>query len=256
MAILDFEMIKNALIQGASRGIGLQMCRYLLAKQTNVIATCRDPTGAQELSRLKDEHSDLIAIHCLDVQDEKQIEEVAAHVGGAKLDLLVNCAGMLHPSGKGETSLREVDLESLKSTLATNALGPLMMAKHFGPNLTKRDQASKNETAGFLVNISARVGSITDNALGGWYSYRMSKVALNMATKNLSIELGRKRVICVSLHPGTVNTDLSRRYHRNVDPAKIFTPEYSVNCLMKVIEGLEAKDNGKFFAWDGTEIPW
>ena len=84
------------------------MCRYLLAKQTNVIATCRDPTRAQELSRLKDEHGDLIAIHCLDVQDEKQIEEVAAHVGGAKLDLLVNCAGMLHPSGKGETSLREV----------------------------------------------------------------------------------------------------------------------------------------------------
>jgi len=249
-------MIRNALIQGASRGIGLQMCRYLLAKQTAVIATCRDPARAQELSRLKDDHGDLLAIHRLDVQDEKQIEEVAAHVGDTKLDLLVNCAGMLHPSGKGETSLREVDLESLESTLATNAVGPLMMAKHFGPNLTKRDKSSKNKVAGILVNISARVGSITDNALGGWYSYRMSKVALNMATKNLSIELGRKHVICVSLHPGTVNTDLSRRYHRNVDPAKIFTPEFSVDCLMKVINGLEVKDNGKFFAWDGTEIPW
>ncbi|KAL9959563.1 hypothetical protein ACROYT_G032894 [Oculina patagonica] len=249
-------MIRNALIQGASRGIGLQMCRYLLAKQTSVIATCRDPARAQELSLLKCEHGDRLTIHRLDVKDEKQMEEVASHVGETKLDLLVNCAGMLHPSGKGETSLREVDLQGLKATLATNALGPLMMAKHFGPNLTKKNKSSANDVAGILVNISARVGSITDNSLGGWYSYRMSKAALNMATKNLSIELGRKRVICVSLHPGTVDTDLSRRYHRNVDPAKIFTPEFSVDCLMKIIDGLEMTDNGKFFAWDGSEIPW
>lgn len=249
-------MIKNALIQGSSRGIGLQMCRYLLAKQTAVIATCRDPSSAQELARLKSDHGDRLSIHRLDVQDEKQIEEVATHVGDTKLDLLVNCAGMLHPSGKGETSLREVDLQGLKVTLATNSLGPLMMAKYFGPNLTKRNKSSKNEVAGILVNMSARVGSITDNYLGGWYSYRMSKAALNMATKNLSIELGRKRVVCVSLHPGTVDTDLSRRYHRNVDPAKIFTPEFSVDCLMKIIDGLEMTDNGKFFAWDGSEINW
>ena len=84
----------------------------------------------------------------------------------------------------------------------------------------------------------------------------MSKAALNMATKNLSIELGRKQVICVSLHPGTVNTDLSSRYLKNVDPAKVFTPEFSVDCLMNIINGLELKDNGKFFAWDGEEIPW
>lgn len=249
-------MIRNALIQGASRGIGLQMCRYLLAKQATVIATCRDPSKAQELSRLKSDHGDLLTIHRLDVQDEKAIEEVAGFVGDTKLDLLVNCAGMLHPSGKGETSLREVDLQSLKATLATNVLGPLMMSKHFGPKLTKRNKSSANEVAGILVNISARVGSITDNLLGGWYSYRMSKAALNMATKNLSIELGRKRVVCVCLHPGTVDTDLSRRYHRNVDPAKIFTPEFSVDCLMKIIDELELKDNGKFFAWDGSEIPW
>ena len=249
-------MIKSALIQGASRGIGLQMCRYLLSKQTSVIATCRDPSKAQELTQLKIDHGDLLSIHRVDVLDENQMSEVAVSVGDTKLDLLVNCTGMLHPSGKGETSLREVDLRSLQTTLATNALGPLVMAKHFSPMLTKRTSADKNGLAGILVNISARVGSISDNALGGWYSYRMSKSALNMATKNLSIELGRKRVICVCLHPGTVDTDLSRRYHRNIDPAKIFTPEYSVNCLMKVIEGLEVKDNGKFFAWDGKEIPW
>jgi len=270
-------MITNALIQGASRGIGLQMCRYLLSRQTKVIATCRDPANALDLSRLQSQHGDLLTVFRLDVQDETQIKEVSAQVGDKKLDLLVNCAGMLHPSGKGETSLREVHFLDVSSTLATNALGPLMMARYFSSNLTKRERKDKpgegaeasdkateksdkgtktNEAAGILVNMSARVGSISDNGLGGWYSYRMSKAALNMATKNLSIELGRKDVVCVCLHPGTVNTDLSSRYLRNVDPAKIFTPEYSVDCLMNIINGLEMKDNGKFFAWDGKEIPW
>ena len=260
------------------------MCRYLLSRQTNVTATCRDPANALDLSRLQSQYGDLLTVLRLDVQDETQIKEVSAELGDKKLDLLVNCAGMLHPSGKGETSLREVNLQDVSTTLETNAIGPLMMAKYFGPNLSKRNSGGKTDSpkggtkksetgaetsdkgtktstktsdvAGILVNMSARVGSISGNVLGGWYSYRMSKAALNMATKNLSIELGRKRVVCVSLHPGTVNTDLSSRYLRNVDPAKIFTPEYSVDCLMNIINGLEMKDNGKFFAWDGKEIPW
>ena len=255
--------MRNALIQGASRGIGLQMCRYLLSRQTNVIATCRDPTRASDLSQLQSQHGDLLTVFRLDVQDETQIKDVSDQLGDRKLDLLINCAGMLHPSGKGETSLREVTLKEVSNTLKTNALGPLIMAKYFGPNLSKRNRTEKSdgvtksaETAGILVNMSARVGSISDNVLGGWYSYRMSKAALNMATKNLSIELGRKQVICVSLHPGTVNTDLSSRYLKNADPTKIFTPEFSVDCLMNIINCLEMKDNGKFFAWDGKEIPW
>ena len=255
--------IRTALIQGSSRGIGLQMCRYLLSKQTNVIATCRDPSSANELSKLKSEHGERLSVYRLDVREEMEMQEVAGQLGGQKLDLLVNCAGMLHPSGKGETSLREVCFNNLSITLATNTIGPLLMAKHFGPLLAKRERQSEGEKqpktqehTGILANMSARVGSISDNVLGGWYSYRMSKAALNMATKNLSIELGRKKIICVSLHPGTVDTDLSRRYHRNVDPAKVFTPAFSVTCLMDIINGLELKDNGKFFAWDGSEIPW
>lgn len=94
--------------------------------------------------------------------------------------------------------------------------------------------------------------------LGGWYSYRMSKAALNMATKNLSIELkrGSKKVVCVSLHPGTVDTDLSRPYHKNVPKEKLFSQELSVNYLMKIIDGLSIEQSGKFFSWNGGEIPW
>ncbi|KAM9133817.1 C-signal-like isoform 2-T2 [Pangshura tecta] len=156
-------------------------------------------------------------------------------------------------------------VQGLSITLATNTIGPLVMAKHFAPLLRKgtgafghqfADQAKQHRA--ILVNLTAKVGSIGDNALGGWYSYRMSKAALNMATKNLSIELGRgkTKVVCVSLHPGTVNTDLSKPYHRNVPKDKLFTPDYSVNCLMNIIENLDMGKTGKFFAWDGSALPW
>ncbi|EDO44347.1 predicted protein [Nematostella vectensis] len=258
-------MAPLALVQGASRGIGLQFCRHLLARGNGfVLATCRNPTNAKELQDLRSNYPKNMAIFELDAHNEEKIKATADMIKenhGSKLDLLLNCAGMLHPSGKGETSLKEVTAEALRETFSTNSIGPLLMAKHFGAMLANGDGTYGCQDGSFrgtLVNISARVGSIGDNKLGGWYSYRMSKTALNMATKTLSIELGRGRnkIVCISVHPGTVDTDLSRRYHRSVDPSKIFTPEYSVECMMKVIDGLTLADSGKFFAWDGQEIVW
>lgn len=255
-----------ALIQGASRGIGLQFSKHLLAKNnaSTIIATCRNPSSAKELQELQSKYPSRLAIYPIDIHKESEIEETNKRIKenhGEKLDLLVNCAGMLHPTGKGETSLREVTQDGVSSTFLTNAVGPLLMAKYFAPMLLKGNalfNSQSEQFCGVIANISARVGSINDNRLGGWYSYRMSKTALNMATKNLSIELGRgrKKVVCVSLHPGTVDTELSRRYHKSVDPAKIFTPEYSVQCMMGIIEGLSLEDSGKFLAWDGQEISY
>ncbi|XP_031566610.1 uncharacterized oxidoreductase C24B10.20-like [Actinia tenebrosa] len=255
-----------ALVQGASRGIGLQFCRQLLARNSTglVIATCRDPSSASELQDLGNKYPTRLGIYALDVKNEDQISEVKKEILSnqvKKIDLLVNCAGILHPSGKGETSLREVTQTDVSSTFLTNTVGPLLMAKHFGPLLLKGDSlfgSQPGQFCGILANISARVGSITDNKLGGWYSYRLSKSALNMATKTLSIELGRgrKKVVCISVHPGTVDTELSRRYHKNIDPAKIFTPEFSVQSMMGIIDGLSIEDTGKFFAWDGQEISY
>ncbi|XP_030841703.1 uncharacterized protein LOC105438526 [Strongylocentrotus purpuratus] len=262
-----------ALVQGASRGIGLQFCRNLLNKRpaTLVIATCRQPDGAAELQALQKEHPNSLQIMQLDVSNEEQIASTAQQVkqrlhgnesSSKGLDLLINCAGMLHPSGRGETSLRAVSHEGLMTTFATNALGPLLMAKYFGEHLTKGSgefgQSPSEGHSGTLVNMSARVGSISDNGYGGWYSYRMSKSALNMATKNLSIEFsrGRRKVVCISLHPGTVNTDLSRPYHKNVAEDKLFTPEYSVERMMEVIENLNVEDSGKFLDFAGKEIPF
>ena len=181
--------------------------------------------------------------------------------------------------------MANVDFDSLQATFGVNTFGPLCVAKHFAPLLQKGSGlvGSGSSHAAILVNMSARVGSIGDNGLGGWYSYRMSKAALNMATKyvpfqkllstlafesktcyyfcnyrNLSIELGRgkNKVICLSLHPGTVETDLSRPYHKNVPKDKLFTSEYSVKRLLEVIDGASVKDTGKYIDWDGKEIPF
>uniref|UniRef100_A0A8D0FZ07 C-factor n=1 Tax=Sphenodon punctatus TaxID=8508 RepID=A0A8D0FZ07_SPHPU len=245
-----------ALVQGASRGLGLQFCKHILAvrKDARVIATCRSPERASGLQALSQQYPGVrLAVLQLAATREAEIRQGAVENYG-HLDLLVSCGTMLHLSGRGETSLREVLAEGLSMTLATNTIGPLVMAKHFSPLLLKGTRQHR----AVLVNMTAKVGSIEDNGLGGWYSYRMSKAALNMATKNLSIELGRgkTKVVCICLHPGTVNTDLSKPYHKNVPKNKLFTPEHSVNCLMNIIENLEMGKTGKFFAWDGSELPW
>ncbi|XP_069467421.1 C-signal-like isoform X2 [Ambystoma mexicanum] len=257
-----------ALVQGASRGLGLAFCRALLSGGAGLVfAGCRDPTSAPHLEVLRQEYPERLSVLRLDVTQEENVKQAVKVMssGFGKLDLVINAAGILHPSGRGETCLKDVSPEGLASTWSTNTIGPLLVAKHCSPLLLKGTGAfgyqfsdqSKQHSA-ILVNITAKVGSIGDNALGGWYSYRMSKAALNMATKNLSLELGRgnRKVVCVSLHPGTVDTDLSRPYHRNIPTEKLFTPEHSVNCLMKIIENLSLEKTGKFISWDGTELPW
>lgn len=109
-----------------------------------------------------------------------------------------------------------------------------------------------------VANLSARVGSIGDNRLGGWHSYRSSKAALNQLTKTVSVEFARRKdpIICILLHPGTVDTDLSRPFQRNVPDDKLFTAEFSVQKLLSIVDNAKSSDNGKFFAWDGQEIPW
>lgn len=257
-----------ALIQGASRGLGLQFCRALASRGTTVIACCRDPSKAGDLRTLQSDHPSLVDIVQLDVSSEGAVEEAAHHVKsshGKALDLLINCSAMLSPSGRGETSLKDVSMKALQETFTVNTFGPLVMAKHFGPLLLagegsvgRQGSEGKKKHTSVVVNMSARVGSIGDNKLGGWYSYRMSKAALNMATRNLSIELGRGRnkVICVAMHPGTVDTDLSRPYHKNVPKGKLFSKDQSVGYLLGIIDGLSLEDSGKYIGWDGAEIPF
>ena len=130
-----------------------------------------------------------------------------------------------------------------------NTFGPAMIARYFIPLLNK-------ENTSFFGVLSARVGSISDNKIGGWYSYRASKAALNMIIKSLSIEVARNNpnAIIVGLHPGTVDSNLSNPFQKNVSDGKLFTPDYSIAKMTNVINSLTTRDTGNCFAWDGERI--
>ncbi len=245
------------MIQGSSRGIGLEFVRQLLedAAPARIFAACRAPQASPSLVDLAAQDPRLGLLK-LDVTNESRIRAAAAAVAAEvpRLHLIVNCAGLLHDGAAGiapEKRLADVGSDALAASFAVNAAGPLLVAKHFEPLLAHRERA-------VFASISARVGSIGDNRLGGWYAYRGSKAAQNMFTKTLAIEWARSRrnVICVALHPGTTDTDLSRPFQANVPPQKLFSVERTVAQLLAVIDRLTPADSGRFLAWDGTEIAW
>jgi NAD(P)-dependent dehydrogenase (short-subunit alcohol dehydrogenase family) len=202
------------------------------------------------LSELERAAEGRIEVVSLDVRDEASIAAAAAKV--SKLHLLMNVAGLLHDDTLGpEKRLADMDPTNMRRVFEVNAFGPLLVAKHFASALIHQERA-------VLANVSARVGSIGDNRLGGWYSYRASKAAQNMFTKNLAIELGRRspHVVVVGMHPGTVDTDLSKPFQRSVPPGQLFDVERAASQLLGVIERLGPEDSGSFVAYDGQAIPW
>jgi NAD(P)-dependent dehydrogenase (short-subunit alcohol dehydrogenase family) len=246
-----------ALVTGASRGIGREFVRQLLAdaRFSRVLAGCRNPGHAAGLTELAATEPRLQVLR-LDVADESSVAHAASVSRELtdRLHLVVNCAGMLHDASAGvapEKRLADVRPDALAASFAVNALGPLLVAKHFEPLIARRERV-------VFASLSARVGSIGDNRLGGWYAYRGAKAAQNMFTKTLAIEWARSRrnVVCVALHPGTTDTGLSRPYQSGVAPEKLFAPERTVRQLLDVVDRLTPADSGRFIAWDGSSIPW
>lgn len=188
----------------------------------------------------------------LDMADEESIASCAAMASSeSQLDIVVIATGILW-SGEAlrpEKSMREFSVEKLSQVLAINAVGPAMVAKHFLPKLRKNSKT-------VFAALSARVGSIGDNRFGGWYSYRASKAALNMLLKTLAIEQARlwPQSIVVGLHPGTVDTGLSRPYSKSTPPERLFSPETSAGHLVTVLDNVCREDSGGVFAWDGKRI--
>jgi len=244
----------TSFVQGASRGIGFELVAQLLRNRSagRVIATCRRPADAAELQALKSEYPERLRLIELDVQKESTIAAAAEAVAGEtkELQLILNVAGVLHGAGfSPEKKLGHVQPESLRHAFEVNAFGPLLVAKHFHGFL-------RHGRPSVFASLSARVGSISDNRLGGWYAYRGSKAAQNMFTKNISIELARvaPHAIVVGLHPGTVDTDLSKPFQSNVPEKQLLPPRESVAALLQVIESLDREDSGKIFDFRGKEI--
>ena len=246
----------TALVAGANRGIGLAFVRHLVegGQARRIWAGCRDPESAGELAELA-AVSPVVRMLPLDVTDERVLARAAQEVGeeDSSIELLINCAGFLHrPDGpQPERRLAEVRGDWLHESFAVNAAGPLLLAKHFESLLPRRDRV-------VFASLSARVGSIGDNRLGGWYAYRAAKAAQNMFIRTLSIELARRArgSICVALHPGTTDTGLSGPFQAGVPDGKLFSTAFSAGRLLAVIDGLKRDDTGGFFAWNGERIPW
>jgi len=177
------------------------------------------------------------------------LAEIAAADG--PLDLVIVATGLLHDGAfQPEKDWRQLDAAGLARSFEANTIGPALAAKALLPVMPKDGWS-------VFAALSARVGSISDNRLGGWYGYRASKAALNMIIRCLAIELQRKRrqTICVGLHPGTVDTGLSKPFQSATKPGQVVEAEVSARNLLGVIGGLEADANGSVFAWDGTRVP-
>lgn len=184
----------------------------------------------------------------LDLTDEASIAAAAASVTAPRL--VIVATGVLQDDAMSpEKRLADLDPAKLARSFQINAIGPALALKHFAPRLPRDGKA-------VLAVITARVGSISDNRLGGWYGYRAAKAAANQFVRTAAVELAarRKDAICVALHPGTVATPLSAPFQRGVPADRLFTPDDAAARLLGVIEGLTPQDSGGFFAWDGQHV--
>ena len=234
----------NIVIAGGSGGIGGAFVEALATRPgvDNIIATCNRHSSMLEHPK--------VTWHQLDLTDEGAIRDWAAEVD--EIDWLINAAGILHTRVQGpEKSIRQIDPAFFLENMSINALPALLLAKHLHGKF-------RHGRPAVFATVSAKVGSIEDNRLGGWISYRASKAALNMSIKTLAIEWRRNlpNVAVVALHPGTTDTALSKPFQRNVPHGQLFKPEYSVNCMLSVLENLKPAHSGEFLAFDGERLPW
>ncbi|WP_298198033.1 SDR family NAD(P)-dependent oxidoreductase [Novosphingobium sp.] len=238
--------LRRAAVFGASGGIGAALVQALISSYDigTVYALSRSPAASPAI-----DHPAVEPI-AFDLTDEASIAAAVGRIG-SPIDLCVVATGALTlPDGTGpEKSLRQIDPAAMAQAFALNTIGPALIAKHVLP-LFPRDRRA------VFAALSARVGSIGDNRLGGWHAYRASKAALNMLIRNFAIELSRthRHAICVGLHPGTVDTGLSEPFQKGVPQDRLFTPAVSAAHLLRVIDGLAPADSGGCFAWDGVRI--
>jgi len=237
----------NVAIVGASGGIGRALVRLLAD------SGCAGRLHALSRSPIDLHHGGIVR-HAIDVTDEDSIRQAAAAASDrGPLDLVIVATGILHDTAglQPEKRLQELDPQQLARVFAVNAMGPALVAKHFLPRLRRGHKT-------VFAALSARVGSIGDNRLGGWASYRASKAALNMLLRTIALEQSRLFPLSVvaGLHPGTVDTPLSGPFSANVPDGKLFTPEFAAQRLLEVIDDLRPEDSGRVYAWNGDPVPW
>lgn len=237
-------MAENIAIIGGSGALGRAFTEQLstLYPSANIYVFSRNPF---------EKSTSPITYSSIDYADEASIKQAAALAcQHGPLDMVIVATGILHDGDMmPEKSLRDLSAQKFQHLFEVNAIQPALLAKHFLPKLN-------SDKRSVFAALSARVGSVSDNRLGGWYAYRASKAALNMIIKSAAIEIGRrnKKAIIVGLHPGTVDSSLSKPFQGNVPDGKLFSPAFSATKLIEVLDALSPEQSGKCFAWDGREV--
>jgi len=244
--LMGFSGPITAIVIGANGGIGAAFAAAIEAHHPENIVwrTARDHSTLGEHSR----------VVSMDLTQEESIEAFVGQLRAQDVqpDVVINCTGLLHSSKLGpEKTWRHLDLDTMRRVFDVNTFGVALLGKHILPLMPRKRR-------GIFATLSARVGSIGDNRLGGWYSYRASKAAQNMMVKTLALEASRKweQLVCIALHPGTVDSDLSAPFSSRVPEHKLFSPEQSCGYLMEVIQNLGSENTGGFYAWDGQPIEY
>lgn len=230
--------MSHVLITGANRGIGLALTKQFLKAGHSVWATAREPQSARELKQLEDTSKNKLQVFKLDVTSDQQVQDLAKELKSVTFDFLINNAGVI--SEDIEKKLEDISLDDLRQTLEVNSLSPVRVTKAFLKHLSQSPHP-------IVGSLSSLMGSIQDNTSGTYYAYRMSKAALNMFNKSLSIDY--PNITAVVLHPGWVQTDMG-------GPRAPTLPDESAEGLFRVITDLKKSDSGSFIDFKGKRLPW
>lgn len=232
------KSIYSVVITGCSRGVGLELASQYAKAGWYVFATARDPYASAELRQLAENH-ELLSLYALDVSSDDSIADFVGDLAGQPVDLLINNAGVY---GAGGSDIGYLTRAAWREVMEVNTLSPLMLTQALIPNL----EAGQLKTVGMM---SSKVGSIADNSSGGSYYYRSSKTALNQVVKSLSIDLEPQGIKVVALHPGWVLTAMG-------GPNALIDTSRSASGLRQVLAAIDAEKSGRFYSYDGVEIPW
>jgi NAD(P)-dependent dehydrogenase (short-subunit alcohol dehydrogenase family) len=235
------------LLTGASRGIGLEFVKQYQADGWRVHACARNPDGAAELRTLAERAAGNVVVHTLDVTDFAAIDALARRLEGTPIDVLINCAGWMgsRSAERGGVSLNQFgnsDYVEWRTMFDLNSFAPMKMAEAFVRHVAASEQRR-------MVSLTSRMGSIADNTSGGYYAYRASKAALNAVVRSHAIDLAPHGIVATVIHPGWVRTDMG-------GPKAPLEVDASVRGMRKVIAQLKPEQAGRFWNYDGKEIPW
>lgn len=225
-------------VTAGNRGLGLEFVRQLLQRGDRVTTTARHPDDADDLQELVSDAGGRASIIELDITDPGQVAELGERLDGKEVDVLINNAGRLSRGGSPD----DFDFDDILDDFRVNAVGTLRVTEACMPAIRAAENAK-------IVNITSKMGSIADNGSGGSYAYRMSKAALNMATRSLARDLESEGIIATVLHPGWVQTRMG-------GSNALITPQKSIRNMLEIIDDLSEENSGQFYEWSGEAVPW